>query len=533
MFPVRILYQLGEVSSFSNEFKDYLSSVNVNDHDLKDKRLRSHILLCYLMNASADVCNIMIENYRITRGSADPVVFSRLTTAERSNGANKTPRNAVSTDIISRAAFENKGFAAEVELNHDEPVTPASTLAHAPAAVSHSDQRIADHSPSEVHDNKSLPPNHQSQHAHYTQAGTLARETDERRKADYEQQMLKDIRFYGYISEDIGETMRIYSICSKPYRLFRAQQADLFVHVFSVSARRFFFDNCFTRDNMCFPEMAAIMMQEYGSDARNMQIKGTLETPRFRSFMEERGITDISEGLTKLVDYLNTLAPNFPKDFRTEAHKIDHLRHAVTECTEWSRIPIQSLTSNSYSFHKFVTALHESIQNLRQITLMNGGTSDLNTHHTLNAPNVTGHLRYGRNLRPINRNVRGGRHQRLPRHGFSHSVEDFKQVRALGICVKCKGRWKLGHRCEKDKVIQNVRNRIQNGDRFINIITDLIDCNEELPSDSSSHIIPDDTSTAALLAEFDSRFSLHGPTDAPTTDEDDPVSVMLHATLLD
>lgn len=128
---------------------------------------------------------------------------------------------------------------------------------------------------------------------------------------------------------------------------------------------------------MSFPEIAAIMTREYGSDARRMQIKGTLEILRLLSFMAERDITDISKVFNKPINHLNALAPQCPKVFRSDSHKINYLRRAVAEFTECSRIPIQIICSNFYSFKTFYTAIHESIQNLYQINLINGGAEML------------------------------------------------------------------------------------------------------------------------------------------------------------
>lgn len=85
-----------------------------------------------------------------------------------------------------------------------------------------------------------------------------------------------------------------------------------------------------------------------------------------------RNITNVSEGLTKLVAHINELVPQFPPDFRTDAHKVDYLRKAETEFQDFALIPIQNMKSQGYSYKKFATTLHESIQNLRQILLLTG-----------------------------------------------------------------------------------------------------------------------------------------------------------------
>ena len=100
--------------------------------------------------------------------------------------------------------------------------------------------------------------------------------------------------------------MKLYGICARQYRLSPSQKADSFMHVFDGSARKFFFEN--TNEQMSY--------------------KGTL---RLRSFVAEKEIDDISDGLTKIVEHINELVPQCPLDSRSDAHEIDYLRKAVTE----------------------------------------------------------------------------------------------------------------------------------------------------------------------------------------------------------
>lgn len=89
---------------------------------------------------------------------------------------------------------------------------------------------------------------------------------------------------------------------------------------------------------MSFNEMSGIMGMECVSDAHQTQIKGTLETLLLRNSTKETEITDLSEGLMRMVDYINELSPQCLPDFRPESHKIDHLRKAVTELQNCIRV---------------------------------------------------------------------------------------------------------------------------------------------------------------------------------------------------
>lgn len=100
-----------------------------------------------------------------------------------------------------------------------------------------------------------------------------------------------------------------------------------------------------TNDEMSYDEKAQTMLQEYVSDACQLQVKGTLETLRPRTFMTDKNINDVSEGRTKIVEHINAMTPQCPPDFRSDTHKIDYLRRAVTEFQSWSRFPIQNIIS--------------------------------------------------------------------------------------------------------------------------------------------------------------------------------------------
>lgn len=113
----------------------------------------------------------------------------------------------------------------------------------------------------------------------------------------------------GAISEDIENSMRFYSICSRQYSLTFRKQAFFLIHVFGGPELRFFLDNCFDHGNMSYHEMITVMFREYSSDTGRMKVKGTLETFCLPLFMAEHDTSDISTGFTKLADHINSLAP--------------------------------------------------------------------------------------------------------------------------------------------------------------------------------------------------------------------------------
>lgn len=66
---------------------------------------------------------------------------------------------------------------------------------------------------------------HDGQHDHCT-------DCDDTRNINYAQQMFKDNRFKGDLSQDISEVLHLYDICARQYRDSPLQKADLFIYIF-------------------------------------------------------------------------------------------------------------------------------------------------------------------------------------------------------------------------------------------------------------------------------------------------------------
>lgn len=323
--------------------------------------------------------------------------------------------------------------------------------------------------------------------------------------------MFRDNTFNGDLSQDIMETMKLYAICSRQHRLSQAQKADFFVHVFEGSARKFFFENA--NGEMPYNDMVRVMLKEYVSDARQMQVKGTLETLRLRSFMKEKELEDVSEGLSKMVEHINELSPQCPPDFRSDAHKIDYLRKAVTEFQDWSRIPIQSRTSQGYSFNTFVTTLHESLQNLRQIQMLTDTSSRPSFTGMINEEFDTNLMQYGRNPR-FSKQKKWNR-KRFEKPGVRTASKSFAESRRHNECHKCgAANWNPGHRCDKGSIAAHARNHLTNGESSVHIVADLVKDMEGDLSDPSEEEQEQEQESGTMfgdseneVAEFDALIS--------------------------
>lgn len=288
--------------------------------------------------------------------------------------------------------------------------------------------------------------------------------------------MFEEICVPGELSEYIEEKLQMYFICAMQYKLSRTQKAEFFIHVLSGPTRRIFLDHCFYRDFRSLYDMARIMAEEHGSDARWMQVKGTLETLFLRKFMAKTDISDVLTVPKKLVEHINVLAAQHPRDFSLDIRKIDYLRKAVTEFTEWSQIPVESITARRYTFTKFVHSLHESNQRLCHIQWINGRSSALDPFFISKYPIVTAYTVRAKATICVTSDVEIVRDART--HPRTQKLNFTVKRNSGSTCKrnlnKSKRTWQPGYSWSKSDMIKNYRPRISSGEKQYYVLIDFI-----------------------------------------------------------
>ena len=112
---------------------------------------------------------------------------------------------------------------------------------------------------------------------------------------------------------------------------------------------------------MTFDDIATMMVREYNSDTRQLQVQGKLELLRLDKFMDEHDVKDVSEGLTKIFNLIEDLTPQCQSQFRSDSENIVFLRKAILGY-EWAKGPISNVIYSRFTLNAFVTALRESMQ---------------------------------------------------------------------------------------------------------------------------------------------------------------------------
>lgn len=284
------------------------------------------------------------------------------------------------------------------------------------------------------------------------------REHDNPKKASYAVQMMRDSKLNGDIRKDTKETIKLYEICIRQYMLTERQRSEFFIHAFEGSARRFSLEK--TSPTVPFGTMDDIMIAEYDSDARKIYVKATLELVRLRSFMRENGTQDVTDGLTKLVEHINELAPQCPMRFQKDASKTDYLRRAVAEFQDWAKIPISNINSQNLTVNSFATALHEFIQNLKQLSQLSGRffhiwASSLATRKTVD----TRMMRY--DLKPRHVHWKDGKGHRRTTKAVAvsrYSAKTLQEARRRSECIRCGEPWSKEHKCAEYAARQYTEN---------------------------------------------------------------------------
>lgn len=230
-------------------------------------------------------------------------------------------------------------------------------------------------------------------------------------------------------------TFTLYEMTARQYNLNPGQMADLFVYTLDGPARTFVVNNVPHRET--FHGIKSLLISKYNSNARQLQVKGILDTLRLKTVMAQRELTSATEELSSIDAKMEDLAPQCHPEFCSDQDKIGYLRSAVPEFTTWSTVPIKSITTNKWSFNEFVTALHESLQTQSHILLLLKGESmATDATHLAKETNIA---QYTHNPRNIHRH-----HHKLKKS----TPTTFEEARLRNLCFKCGDSWQKGHRCK-------------------------------------------------------------------------------------
>ena len=107
-------------------------------------------------------------------------------------------------------------------------------------------------------------------------------------------------------------------------------------------ARQFFLTHCSSR--MPLEQITSIMRHHFNCESRKLTVQSDMDSLNLSTFMKKAELFDYSQGLSKLVDHVNALAPQLPQGFGNVDHKTRYVRRAVMQL-QWAQTPIAQLTT--------------------------------------------------------------------------------------------------------------------------------------------------------------------------------------------
>ena len=489
---------------------------------LSNPNVALFIWFAIFIDADENAIRASVEMYRRSRGSpnlllkasapsAAPVSVTPATTVTTNISPPNPPASSVPVHVpvpVSSSARDFPSSSAPVLPAPSDPVLPIPAPGPVPAVPVASPNSTT---PLEAFPPHSSPVRNRPAPSQSSpvvpggdrpnQVGTPPEDfspSDHARKASYVSLYFKEKPYTGSLTQSLDLYLRDYHICARQNRLSATQMGEFFINMFDGPARSYFFNN--VPHSATFDEMVSIMMKNYSSDARRIQVQRTLDTLRFSSFKTQRQISSDSEALTQLVEYIDILTPQCRPEFATEANKQNYLREAVRTCS-WARGPISNIVTAKYTFTEFVTALHEKIQ--LDCYFEEGIESERLRDIRFADPADTHIQQYGRNPRHVQKfpsrpPVTGPRQPESRQVRFQdqsrgrvppYRRQSFAESRRKSECHRCGEPWKPGHRCRPGAFKSNIRSRLAAGETAVHLMHELV---EELEGDST----PDPTHCA-------------------------------------
>ena len=236
-----------------------------------------------------------------------------------------------------------------------------AAVTHTQSPEAHLQSPVAHIQPPEAHRHSSLA--HSPSPVAHTPSQIPSKSSDESylqsKKASAVEAYFHGRKFKGDTTQSLKNLLRDFDICATQQGLTERQRVLFFVNALDGNARDYYLAHC--HFDMPIREVFQIMHRQYNSESRQLQAQTKMENLKLADIMTEHTITDTGQGLQKLIDTINTLAPQLPKNFADDAHKARYLRLALIN-VDWARQPIADLATQRYSFAQFVHALQANLQ---------------------------------------------------------------------------------------------------------------------------------------------------------------------------
>ena len=466
-YPIKVLFSIAEFYGFAEVEDEFMVRLALSDYEKAHKAISNQVWFAYVLGLDPSSARSVIDKFKNARSLVThrPPGAPFVANSAPSIGPASAPPPSATHPSVHFAVGPALG-PTSLQAGATPPLQPAQHPAppiFTPPAQSARPTSI------------------------YPREGTPG--TEDTRKATYVHQHFSGRKFAGDLSQSVELLLRDYETCARQHRLTSGQKADYFSNVLEGPALTFFLNTYVP--GMTYEEISEAMKREYNSDSRQLQVQSTLEGLRLDSFMAANSLSTESEGLNKMVEYIERLAPQCPPGFRSNENKIRFLRSAVLGY-EWALAPIRNIVTHRYKFNAFVTALHESLQLSNELkSARSPEFASRFTNMDEEEAAMVFFQRYGRHPRDVSKY---GSRRTAPRDRSQQAFNrdnllSFEEARRRNECRKCRAKWDPGHRCEPGSIIKNARNRLRQGEPHVHILGDtLLDLEEDNRSTCGTHL---------------------------------------------
>ena len=266
LLPIRLLHDIATLYDIQDIDPVFVDEVKMSTIEQNHGGMQAVLFLAFIIGLEPEAARIVLDTFREVR-----MYNPRQSTVQEE----LLGRRDENVQDGSRPSMPRRNTVGDQNVLHTEPVidpaslnsTAAEVLATAPVLPAQGSEHIsvADLQGGNMHGVTSRLQN-------FDQNLAL-------KQSSYINSYFSNRRFKGTLEDSIELTLQEYEQCSIQYSLNENQRAALFINVLDYPARTFFLTNF--RPGMSFLEIKAMMVKEYNSNSRQIQVRRALQSLRF------------------------------------------------------------------------------------------------------------------------------------------------------------------------------------------------------------------------------------------------------------
>jgi len=345
-YPLSLLYDIGGFYKILGVDIDFHNELNLSQLEQDDKKIQAVYWLCHMMEMSPSESRSIIDEFKNSR-KLNGMLSNNLATAPI---LATTPSTSTEPAVIP--SLFQPGLPAPSELAVDEK----------DASFQHIDGGRQERLENLHHRNR-------------RENSAISTEYSQMKKSNSITSHFYKKQFSGALTQSIAVTLRDYRHASGLYKLDDTCMANNFALALEDPAKDFFLST--VQPGMSFEDISKLMLAEYNSNSRQIQVRRMLDTMRIDTYMAEKELTSEQAALTDMITTIDSMVPQCPPAFRSDANKISFLRQAIIK-QPWATHAVTKVDAGDVTWRQFTTDLHAALSLRREID----PGSDIRPHYT-------------------------------------------------------------------------------------------------------------------------------------------------------